>query len=524
VARPRSLLSVLLVCVVSLGVVSLAAVSPGTEARAGDEPDDDAYGRILEDVRRRLKGATVERAVAAVKLLDPANPRSLPDLIRVLSTGHWFVRGAAIDALATVPAGPLRAEMRLHLITHEDPWVREGIAYAMATGPVPGDGEALIAAMDDDSWRVRRTTTRALGEIVSRDGVERLVQAAEEETDLRVLVWARASLRAISGTDMGRAKGAWIAWWKRHKDRPEWGRQGTEVTREEFAGVPLETVTLDVAPDGSGSSGSRGDTRPELFVLAPFGFSHDYFRPYVDQAASFVRITYVTLPTIQEISGASGYGRSVPVYPVDKLARALDSLRESKGKERIILMAAGPVAWIAERYAMRYKKRVAGLVLVNGWLDRSSYASAILRLSNEGTASERWAADLLLGKIDSDHTPDEGRRLRRIFLTHALTDRRDSEAWRLWKTATRDHGFVTVPPIDFNRHTRIETPTLFTFPGDSPVTGGTDDDLRRIRASFRKPPPITAVMRDSRGLSHIEEPTEFLRVLKGFLDYAGLLE
>ena len=509
--------------VVTLVLGILAGVA-GSASAADDESGEDAYGRILQDVRRRLKGATVERAVAAVKLLDPANPRSLPDLIRILSTGHWFVRGTAIDALATVPAGPLRAEMRLHLITHDDLWVREGIAYAMATGPVPGDGEALIAAMDDESWRVRRTATRALGEIVSRDGVERLVQTAEEETDLRVLVWARASLRAISGTNMGRAKGAWLAWWKRHKDRPEWGRQGDEVTREEFAGVPLETVTLDTPPDGTGSSGTDRAARPDLFVLAPFGYSHDYFRPYLDEASAFVRITYVTLPTIQEISGTSGYGRSIPVYPVDKLARALDSLRKSKGKERVIVMAAGPVAWIAERYAMRYKKSIAGLVLVNGWLDRQSYGAAITRLLHEGTASERWAAGLLLGEFESDHSPDEGRRLRRIFLTHGLVDRRDSEAWRLWKTATRDHGFVTVPPIDFTRHVKIETPTLFTFPGDSPLGGGSDADLRRIRASFRKPPPITAVMRDARGMTHFEDPAEFLRVLKGFLDYAGLLD
>jgi len=514
VPRLRSLLPALL---------AVAALF-GATARAGDERSDDAYGRVLQDVRRRLKGATVERAVAAVKLLDPANPRSLPDLVRVLSTGHWYVRGTAIDALATVPPGPLRAEMRLHLITHDDPWVREGLAFAMASGPVPGDGEALIMAMDDESWRVRRTATRALGEIVSRDGVERLVQAAEEESDLRVLVWARASLRAISGTDMGRAKGAWLAWWKRHQDRPEWGRQGEEVTRKEFAGVPLEIVTLDVSPDDTGSSRAGRGERPDLFVLAPFGFSHDFFRPYLDEAAAFVRITYVTLPTIQEISGASGYGRSIPVYPVNKLARALDSLRKSKDKERVIVMAAGPVAWIAERYAMRYKKHIAGLVLVNAWLDSPAYAAAITRLSHQGTASEKWAARLLLGEFDSEHSPAEGVRLRRIFLTHGLTDRRDSEAWRIWNSAARESGFVTVPPIAFDRHTKIEIPTLFMFPGDSALGGGTDEDLRRIRASFRKPPPITAVMRDSRGMTHVEEPAEFLRVLEGFLDYAGLLK
>ncbi len=347
--------------------------------------------------------------------------------------------------------------------------------------------------------------------------------ATDEEQDLRVLVWARASLRAIAGTDMGRARGAWRAWWDRHRDRPEWKRQGDEVTREDFAGVPLETVTIDVYPDGVSGGSSDARERPDLFVLAPFGYSHDWFRPYLDEAAAFVRVTYVTLPTVRELTGSSGFGRSIPVYPVDRLAKALDALRRRHGKERVIVLAAGPVAWIAERYALRYAKRVAGLVLVDGWLDRRAYAAALARLGAEGTASERWATSLLTGRIEFAHTPEEGRRLRRVFLTHALSDRRDSEAWRLWRTAARDHGFVTVPPLDFDRHTRIEIPTLFTFPGESPFGGGTPDDLRRIRASFRNPPPITAVLRDSRGLAHVENPAEFLRILQGFLRRSDLL-
>ena len=56
------------------------------------------------------------------------------------------------------------------------------------------------------------------------------------------------------------------------------------------------------------------------------------------------------------------------------------------------------------------------------------------------------------------------------------------------------------------------------------MSGGTTDDLARIRLSFRKPTPVTAVMRDSRGFAHVEEPAEFLRVLRGFLEAAGILE
>jgi pimeloyl-ACP methyl ester carboxylesterase len=505
--------------VLLLGASLLVAAPP--TAFAGD-PDGDAdpYDNILRDYRRRVKKGGVEGAVRALQLLDPANPRSLPELVEILRAGHWFVRGHAIDALAEVPDGPLRAEMRLHLITHDHTWVREGLAYAISARPVAGDAEALVAALDDEEWRVRRTSARALGEIVSREGVERLVQALGEESDLRVLVWVRASLRAVSGADMGRDVRRWQEWWKRHKDRPEWTRQGEEVTREEFDGVPLETVTIDSPP----RPGSSRDKRPELFVLAPFGYSHGYFRPYLDEASEFVRITYVTLPTVREVTKQSGFGASIPVYPVERLARALDDLREKHEKEQIVILADGPVAWIAEKYALRYPKRTAGLVLVNGWLDRVSYGGALMRLAAQGTSAERWAANTLTSQIETTRDIEEGRRLRRIFLTHALTDRRDSEAWRLWKSAARDHGFCSVPALAFSRKVKIHVPTLFYFPGESIMSGGTSEDLRRIRASFKEPPPITAVLRESRGLAHIEDPQEFLRVLRGYLQYARLLD
>jgi pimeloyl-ACP methyl ester carboxylesterase len=388
---------------------------------------------------------------------------------------------------------------------------------------VPGDAEALAGVMDDKDWRVRRTAARALGEIVSRDGTARLVKALEDEKDLRVIVWVRASLRGIAGTDMGRDPRRWREWFERHKDRPEWKKQGDEVKRSEFGGVPLETVTLD-GPPVTDAERKRRDARPDLFVLAPMGWTHDWFRPYLDEATEFLRITYVTLPTIQQLTGASGYGPSTPTYPVDKLSSALEALRGRLGKEKVIVMAEGATAWIAEKYALKHPKHVAGLVLVDGWLDSPAYAQALGRLLEQGNATERWAAAQLAGEGKNDQ--EEGRLLRRVFLTSALQEPRDSEAYRVWRDASHESGFCVVPDLMFDRHTRIEIPTCFYFPDPDaqPFSGGTVDDLARIRQSFKKPPPITAVMRESRGFAHVEEPEKFLSVLAGFLRASGVVD
>lgn len=495
---------------------ALAATAP-----AGDDPPRDPYDAIVADFRERMKGASVEDGVAAVELLDPNNPRSLPELLGVLARSHWMVRGKAMESLSRVEPGPLRAEMRLHLVTHEDPWVREGMALAMATLPQAGDADALLGAMDDPEWRVRRAAARGLGEIVSRGGAGRLVDCLEQDPDLRVRAWARASLRGIVGRDRGRDPAQWRAWWDLHKDKEEWGKEGEEVRREDFAGVPLETVTVGGPPPGEGSA-QRPD-KPDLFVLPPFGFGHGWFRPYLDDLSDEVRITYVNLPRVAELTGKSGYGGSVAVYPVKRLSRALEELRESMGRQRIVVLAAGPVGWIAEHYAREYEDSTSALVVVNGWLDTHSYADALLRLAREGDRSEKWAAKVLLGQVESGATEDANNLVGRILLTHLLGDRRDSEAFRIWSGDIRDDGFVRAPSIRFDRHVKVHTPTLFYFPADSPLGGASEEDLRRIRDSYKKPPPVIAVMRDSRGFSHVEDPEEFLRILRGFLKLSGVL-
>jgi pimeloyl-ACP methyl ester carboxylesterase len=282
--------------------------------------------------------------------------------------------------------------------------------------------------------------------------------------------------------------------------------------RREFAGVKLEVVTVPArrAPDGG--------SRRALFVLAPFGWTHDYFRPHLDLLGETFDVSYIRLPSVRDLTGQAGYGDAIPVYPVERLAKAFDALRKDRGVEKVVLLAEGAAAWIAETYALRQPSRTAGLILVNAWIDADSYRDALLRMAEAGNGDERAIARSLLGLDPSARDPAEDRWMARTALTHRLVDRDDLLGHHLW-TRTRDaQGFASVPPLRLDRHARIEAPALFLFPAGSPLSG--HPEAGRVRDAF--PKSLVAALEDTRGLSWVDRHDEFHRVVRGFVDRFGL--
>ncbi len=465
------------------------------------------------EFQRKWRSSAPEDKAAAFRHLDAARAEALPLLHDGFRFPHWLVRGAAAESAATIPEGALRAQCRLDLLTHEDGMVRGGLAYALALAPVPGDGEALAAALEDRSAAVRRDAARGLRALPSRGALRALVAALARETDLRVKVFLLDTLRALTGADEGPEPKAWAAWWERRKDDPDTGPPADVAPeKREFAGVGLEVLSTPSRPSTDGSR------RPALFVLAPFGWTHGYFRPWLDSLRETFEVHYIRLPSVRELTGLSGYGDRIPPYPVERLAKAFEALRRDRRVERVVLLAEGPATWIAETYAMRHPDRTAGLILLNGWLDAESYGSALVRMAESGSADERAVARSLLGLDPSSRDEREDRWMARTALTHRLMDRSDLIGHLLWTRTLDAQGFASVPPLRFDRHARIETPALFVFPGGSPLSGHPEG--QRVREAF--PKGLVATLDDTRGLPWVDRPDELFRVVKGFVDRHGL--
>ncbi len=495
-----------------IALVALSAAPRGPLPRGALAAEEGAG--TLEAFRRQFRREDPEARAAAFRLVDVTTSEALPALHDGFRDGHFLVRGAAAEAAARIEDGPLRAQLRVDLLTHKEEAVRGGLAYALALAPVRGDGEALASALEDRAPSVRRDAARGLRALPSRGAVEALLGALAREQDARPRVWILDALRAIARADIGDGIEEWNAWWKANRDRAAFQPpEDVRPDRREFAGIPLEVVTVG-GRRGGADGDAEGRRRPELFVLAPFGWSHAWYRPHLDALERTFTVHYIRLPSLQELTGLSGYGQGIGTYPVGRLARAFEALRAERGVESVTLLAEGATCWVAEAYAVLQPKRTRGLILLDGWLDADGYVAALRRLAAAGNEDEVWMAKSLLGEGPADRDRREDHRMGLVSLAHRLVDRADLLGHLLWTTARDPQGFASVPALRFDRRSRIETPTLFLFPAASPLSG--HPDARRIRDAF--PQGLVATMEDTRGLPFVDRHDEFHRIVRGFVD------
>ncbi|MHC4924865.1 MAG: HEAT repeat domain-containing protein [Planctomycetota bacterium] len=477
--------------VLLLSVLLLVVPSP---LRADDDakPAKDAGADMRKRFHKQFKDRHMENKAAAFRLLDPTSSASLPLIYEGFRVPHWLVRGAAARVASRIPEGPLRFQVRLDAMTHEEDAVREGLAYALSMKPLKDDGEALAAAMSDVDPEVRRDAARGLRHLPSRGGLKALIEALRREQDARVRVWILHTLRAIVPDAPEPTAKGWMQWWIKHKDDPSLRPpEAAEAETREFAGVKLEVVSVPARRRGTDRYGRRA---PTLFVLDPFGWEESYFHPYLDALEERFHVHYIRLPSVEDLTGYSGYGNQVARYPVGKLAKAFEALRKDKKVERVVLFAEGASVWIAETYA------------------------AANRLARYGTKDERKVADKLLGRAPRAQSPAEGMWISRVLHEHTLVDKGDLYGHHLWVSSWAPEGFVWIPALEFTRRRKVETPALFLFSADSPLSG--HPEAQRIRDSF--PKGIVAPLEGTRGMPWLDVHDEFHRVIGGFVERHGL--
>jgi len=442
---------------------------------------------------------------------------SLEPLLEQANSDHWRTRWAAVRRMAGMPDQVFK--LRSLLRRDPRPRVREAIAWACLLDKNLGLSILLgRAAKQDRDPAVRRAAARALIHFKNRRAVSALVEALAKETDARTRCVIANTLRGLTPGPCLLDAEAWRSWWEKHAGDPRFVPADEAATeKKEYEGIVLETRT--VAPVRRKGDRPRRPP-PHVLVLPGFGWSTSMYGPYLLPLREHAAISWVSLPSVQRLTGRSGYGDDIPKYPVARLVRSLDKFRQSLKLDRFVILAPGASGWIGMRYAQTYPKHCAGLILIDTALDKKAYVAALRRAAARGTAGEKFTAKTLMHQNSvpfNRRTLDE---LHRLGLERGFSDRADLEIAQLFEFAREAQGFATVPDIAWSKRARLDVPALFLYSGHSGFAG--QADAERISKHF--PRSLVAPIKEVRAMPYVEKNELFHAVIADWLRRYGLTD
>lgn len=453
------------------------------------------------------------RALLAILLLAglAGAQGSLDELLGKADADDWQTRWSAVRGLARLPAGDHVFKLRSLLRRDERPRVRAAIAWACLLDKDLGLAILLGKALTEDpDPRVRRAAARALVHFKSRRSVAALIAALAKETDARARLHIVETLRSLTPAPCLLDAAAWRAWWAKHKGDPRFVPADQERKKADYDGIVLETKTVAVVRP-KGDKAKREP--PHVLVLPGFGWSTEMFGPYLLPLRERADISWVSLPSVQQLTGASGYGQDIAKYPVGRLVRSLDKFRRSLKLERFVILAPGASGWIAMRYAQAYPTHCAGLILFDTALDKKAYAAALQRAAARGTAGEKFTARTLLHQNSVPFNRATLDKIHRLGVERGFFDRSDLEIAELYHFAREPQGFASVPDINWSKRARLNVPALFLYSGHSAFAGQAD----AMRISKHFPKSLVAPIKEIRAMPWVEKNDQVHRVIADWL-------
>lgn len=460
--------------------------------------------------------------LVALLLLAPAaaaDEGGLDALLQRANADHWQERWSAVRALSRLAGAGNDTVFRLRGLMLQDPRprVREALAWACRLEPALGQATLLgIVLKKDARPAVRRAAAGALRHYRDRRAIAALIEALGRETDPRTRNHIAETLRALTPAPCLLDADPWREWWDKHKRDPQFRPADEEPQRGEYEGIVLETRTVARVP----RKGGPRRPPPHVLVLPQFGWSTAAFGPYLLPLREHAAITWVRLPTVQTLTGRSGYGADIPTYPVGRLVRSLERFRAALAVDRFVILAHGASGWIAMRYAITYRERCSALILIDTPLDKQAYSRILHYAAARGTQAERFVAKTLTHQNNVPFNPATLHRIHALGLARGFHDPADLEIAWLFDRAREPQGFATVPEIAWRRHRQVAIPSLFLYSAAGAFSGHRDAD--RIQRHFTR--SLVAPVSEARGMPFVEENPKFHAVVRAFLARFGLID
>ena len=470
--------------------------------------------------------------------MNPEEKSQFSMLVKIMAKMPWFDRDGTIKALATAASDEVLEKMIKGLKKNKDRAVRQGMAVALAKMDDPIFYKHLYEALDDKDPTVRRVVVHSLRVHKKPEAVDALVKRFQKEDDPVVRTFLERSLNELTQAYRGPKAEYWLSWWETAKNDPDYKLGETDEEAEKAAedlGHKLKKrrtvsilggVTLESSERGSGIG-------VPILIIPPYGYSENIMLPFLSGLEARHKLHYIKLPPVKSFKNLRVVSaKQIPYYPIDQLVDAFEDLRKETKQERFAIMACGMNSWIAMRYAKKYPKSVAGILLVAPLSGVKEYAKATDRFKKQGkskkdTEMHYFGLGRTFNRNTGESTLDSYQRENEIAKWDGEGGCIDRRSWSLFFHDERDYvismlypvknhamGSVAIPDFDLFKEQKpaLRIPTL-VITGKSSLYNSIEDS-KAIAKYYRG---LCLVYGYSSCMPFCEESKRFNKDVAGFL-------
>lgn len=183
------------------------------------------------------------------------------------------------------------------------------------------------------------------------------------------------SLESLSSEEHGDKIDNWTFWFNDLRDKPLTPRKKT-VFKDSLGDIELEGHTF-------ARKAPRKVEGMEILILPEFGYSEEYWYPYIFELNKTMACTFVELPDASRVKGlerptdrAGNPDPNAYYYPLEQLVEAFEERRKQSKQEKVGIIAHGVSGWIALEYCRLHPESVAFAIIMNTWAGNNSYGKA----------------------------------------------------------------------------------------------------------------------------------------------------
>ncbi|MBZ0138016.1 MAG: alpha/beta hydrolase [Planctomycetes bacterium] len=342
------------------------------------------------------------------------------------------------------------------------------------------------------------------------------------------------SLESLTNEEHGDKIENWTFWYNDLKDKPLTPRKAT-MFKDDLGDIELE-----------GHSFARKEPRKvegmEILILPEFGYSEEYWYPYIFELNKTMTCTFVQLPDASRVKDLERpidrEGNKDPnayFYPLEQLVEAFELRRQESKQKKVGIIAHGVSGWIALEYCRLHPESVAFAIIMNTWAGNNSYGKARNQLEgNKDDDLKYFGMGLLYDPTNRQGygalTDDQKFHYETGAYKRMQHDPKAVEPvlYGAMREQFREQiggGQALTPKFEFEdlvgRKT-IDAHVMFVWGAHDPMY--VDDDMKAFQKSFDRGKATFEIFPNSSRTPWAEEPTLFYEKFDQLIERSGVLK